>query len=77
MIVTSCRSPRDARKLSIYWRWISFEMTVMGEPMEQKRLPLVLLFVADAGGGVADAMVESGEWRVEIGAPLDTGFLAT
>jgi len=52
-------------------------MTVMGEPMEQKRLPLVLLFVADAGGGVADAMVESGEWRVEIGAPLDTGFLAT
>ena len=44
-------------------------MTVMGEPMEQKRLPLVLLFVADAGGGVADAMVESGggggEWRVE------------
>lgn len=35
-------------------------MTVVGEPMEQKRLPLVLLFVADAGGGVADAMVESG-----------------
>lgn len=56
-IRTSCLSPSEARKLSIYWRWRSLEMTVLGEPMEQKRLFLLML---DVGGGVADAMVLRG-----------------
>lgn len=42
-------------------------MTVVGEPMEQKRLPLLLLLLA-GGGGVADVMViEVGGWIIYEG----------
>ena len=45
---------------------------MVGEPMEQKRLPLLLLLLA-GGGGVADVMViEVGGWIIIIRASVGT-----